>query len=46
VSLAFGAACAFGGWWWRGDPPELQCADQSDGSRVCWVYTRLPAPKR
>jgi hypothetical protein len=45
VSLAIGAACAFGGWWWRGDPSTLQCADQTDGSRVCWMYERLPTPK-
>jgi hypothetical protein len=48
VSLAVGATCAFGGWWMHAPPSELACADQADGSRVCWMYTRLPtpAPKR
>lgn len=41
VMLTFGAVCAAAGWWW-GDPPVLQCADQPDGSRVCWMYERLP----
>ena len=43
VTLAFGVVCVAGGWWWRGDPPELQCGDQPDGSRVCWMYERLPS---
>jgi hypothetical protein len=43
------AAAAFGtGWWMHTPPSELACADQVDGSRLCWMYTRLPSavPKR
>jgi hypothetical protein len=39
----------FGAGWWAHSPPtELACGDQADGSRICWMYTRLPviAPKR
>jgi hypothetical protein len=48
VALAFGACCALGGWWMHSPPSELACADQADGSRLCWMYIRLPsaAPKR
>jgi hypothetical protein len=45
VTLLFGATCGFAGWWWRGDRPVLQSADQADDSRVCWMYERLP-PKQ
>jgi hypothetical protein len=37
AALAFGA-----GWWMRAPESELACADQTDGSRLCWMYTRLP----
>ncbi len=46
LALAFGACCALGGWWMHAPPSELACADQADGSRICWMYTRLPTPKR
>lgn len=46
VSLAVGATCAYGGWWMHSPPAELACADQTDGSRICWMYTRLPTTKR
>jgi hypothetical protein len=38
--IALGAGTC-GGWWWRGDPPALQCQDQADGSRVCYTFERL-----
>jgi hypothetical protein len=31
-----------GGWWVHSPPSQLACADQTDGSRICWMYTRLP----
>jgi hypothetical protein len=31
------------GWWVFAPPSQLACADQTDGSRLCWMYTRLPA---
>jgi hypothetical protein len=36
--LGFGAG-------WRSHAPvtELACTDQTDGSRLCWLYQRLPA---
>jgi hypothetical protein len=41
------AALAFGGGWWMHSPPsEMACADQADGSRLCWMYTKLPTLKR
>jgi hypothetical protein len=46
VTLAFGASSAFGGWWWRGSPPVLQCADQPDGSRLCYTFVRPPTTGR
>jgi hypothetical protein len=48
VALIFGAICGAGGWWAHSPPTELACGDQADGSRICWMYTRLPvvAPKR
>ena len=30
------------GWWLHAPASELACADQADGSRACWMYTRLP----
>jgi hypothetical protein len=30
------------GYWLRGAPPELQCADQAGGARVCWTWVRTP----
>jgi hypothetical protein len=44
VALLFGGACTFGGWWMHSPPSELACADQTDGSHICWMYTRLPTP--
>jgi hypothetical protein len=48
-------ACAAGGYWLRGSAPSYagvragvdKCADQDDGSRVCWIpiFERLPAAK-
>jgi hypothetical protein len=35
--LGFGA-----GWRIFSPPSEMTCANQSDGSRLCWIYTRLP----
>jgi hypothetical protein len=37
VAIGFGS-----GWWAHSLPAGLTCADQADGSRVCWMYTRLP----
>jgi len=36
------------GWRLHSPASELACGDQADGSRICWMYTRLPAapPKR
>ena len=45
VSLAFGAVCGAGGWWVHSPPSELACADQSDGARIGWMYTRLPTAR-
>jgi hypothetical protein len=36
---------AVGGWWLHSPPSALGCGDQSDGSRICWMYTRLPTPR-
>jgi hypothetical protein len=41
AALAFGA-----GWWMHAPASELACADQTDGSRICWMYTRLPTVAR
>jgi hypothetical protein len=43
VVVGFGA-----GWRAHSPPSELACGDEPDGSRICWMYTRLPtaAPKR
>lgn len=44
-ALVIGASLAFfAGWWVFTPPSQLACADQNDGSRVCWMYTRLPTP--
>jgi hypothetical protein len=32
------------GWRLHSPPSELACGDQADGSRVCWMYTKLPTP--
>lgn len=34
-----------GGWGWRGAPPDLTCTDQPNGSRVCYMFTRM-APQQ
>jgi hypothetical protein len=39
--LAVGIAA---GWWVHRPPSKPACADQADGARLCWMYTRLPAP--
>ncbi|MGC2523074.1 MAG: hypothetical protein WA417_10630 [Stellaceae bacterium] len=46
--LVLGVAC---GWAWRGNwpgeaLPGFTCADQPDGSRVCYEYVRPPAASR
>jgi hypothetical protein len=33
------------GWWLHAPPSELACGDQADGSRICWMYTRLPTKR-
>jgi hypothetical protein len=43
VAVVF-AAGAGAGWVLTKPASELQCADQSDGSRACWFYTKLPTP--
>jgi hypothetical protein len=42
IMLAVGGAGVGAGWWLHAPPSELACTDQSDGSRLCWMYTRLP----
>ena len=53
VGLALALAVGFSaGWYWAPMPTppawsELTCGDQSDGGRICWMYTRQPtATKR
>jgi hypothetical protein len=41
VVVGFGA-----GWRAHSPPSELACADQTDGSRLCWMYTRLPVGRK
>lgn len=41
VVVGFGA-----GWRAHSPPSELACADQTDGSRLCWMYTRLPMGRK
>lgn len=37
------ASFFFGAGWMIGAPqPKMTCADQNNGARVCWVFTRLP----
>jgi hypothetical protein len=46
-ALVIGSLVGFGaGWWVHSPPSELACADQTDGSRICWMYTRLPTVTR
>ncbi len=55
AALGFGAACAAGGYWWRGDTAPVAglvagrtaCADQPGGGTLCQipVWTRLPPPQ-
>jgi hypothetical protein len=46
-ALVIGSLVGFGsGRWMRSPPSELACADQTDGSRICWMYTRLPTVRR
>jgi hypothetical protein len=33
------------GWWLHSPPSEMVCADQADGSRICWLYQRLATPQ-
>jgi anti-sigma-K factor RskA len=33
------------GWRLYAPPAELTCADQTDGSRICYMYARLPTPQ-
>jgi hypothetical protein len=43
VALLGAIIVGFGAGWRAHTPPsELACADQADGSRICWMYTRLP----
>jgi hypothetical protein len=42
IAIGVAVSLAFGGWWWRGDPPVPESADQADGSRVCHMFERLP----
>ena len=37
VALGFGA-----GRWAYSPPSKLACADEADGSRLCWIYSWLP----
>jgi hypothetical protein len=30
------------GWWMHSPATELACGDQADGSRMCWMWVRLP----
>ncbi len=46
VVLGAVLAGAGAGWWAHSPPTELACADQADGSRVCWMFTRLPTAHR
>lgn len=34
------------GWGFHNPPSQLVCGDQADGSRMCWMYTKLPTVKR
>lgn len=43
VAVVFAAGMG-AGWVLTKPASELQCADQSDGSRACWFYTKLPTP--
>lgn len=43
VAFVIGSLLGFGSGWYVHSPvSELACADQVNGSRACWMYTRLP----
>lgn len=42
AALVACGACGVAGYWLAQSQAEARCADQPDGSRLCWRWERLP----